>query len=50
MLLSKSLSIRNCEKVFRIYVQSKVLYASESKTPTKDDLLRLARNKRAMVR
>lgn len=29
MLLSKSLSIRNCEKVFRIYVQSKVLYASE---------------------
>ena len=50
LLTSKSISLRNRGKVFVTYVRSALLHASECWALKKEDLLRLQRNERAMLR
>ena len=50
LLTSKSISLRNRGKVFVTYVRSALLHASECWALKKEELLRLQRNERAMLR
>ena len=50
LLTSNSISLRNRGKVFVTYVRSALLHASECWALKKEELLRLQRNERAMLR
>ena len=50
LLTSKSISLRNRGKVFVTYVRSVLLHVSECWALKKEELLRLQRNERAMLR
>ena len=50
LLTSKSISLRNRGKVFVTYVRSALLHVSECWALKKEELLRLQRNERAMLR
>ena len=50
LLTSKSISLRNCGKVFVTYVRGALLHACECWALKKEELLRLQRNEQAMLR
>ena len=50
ILTSSALSYITCEQIYSTYIRTVLLYASECRAPNVNDLLKLQRNDRAMIR